>query len=289
MAEKTFAISDAHAHLRLEFDLYTIDSWDGESARLYVDGAIVWELAVTADAGWSAQCGGNDNDGPVANVDVIFAHTSSTAQIRFTTTLEAGSDYEAWGVNRVRVTPVASPNAMNTVTGAEWTMVGGCARNLHRGVPVFDLEACYLTTTERISYCGADFGYTTATWIDWRDSSAGWRTLHRPTSGHVLLVQEGDRQLGAYTNLENSFRPSGYTISADGYASPPAQAQPALPPQPRSTPARAQVVPRHCSRPRQQLRGRCWRHDYDLCWIARRGADARRHLGPSGGDGAADV
>ena len=82
------------------------------------------------------------------------------------------------------------------ITRSIGTLKGGsgCSRNMHLGVPVFDLENrnCYLETKKRLSFCGPFYGYTTAEWIDFRNSDFGWRTLHRGELGaHLVLVKDG--------------------------------------------------------------------------------------------------
>jgi len=112
------------------------------------------------------------------------------------------------------------PNAVNLASGQEWTMMGGgsssCNRSTHLGVAVFDLDdpGCYLETSERLEYCGPRFGYTTATWLDWRDDAAAWRTLHRPEGGRITATNTGSAQLGA---VAEGFRDSGATIDPVGW------------------------------------------------------------------------
>ena len=91
---------------------------------------------------------------------------------------------------------------------------------MHLGVPVFDLENrnCYLETKERLSFCGPFYGYTTAEWIDFRNSDFGWRTLHRGELGaHLVLVKDGAIDLGVYSNVNGAFRGSGYNIDRTGW------------------------------------------------------------------------
>jgi len=100
-------------------------------------------------------------------------------------------------------------NAVNLATGVQWTMKGDstwCNRTMHNGVAVFDMEnpACHLETTERISYCneGTGFGYTTATWIDWRDEDwRNYRVLHQPEGDEfVTAVYPRSSRLGVMSS-----------------------------------------------------------------------------------------
>jgi len=109
-------------------------------------------------------------------------------------------------------------SAINLVTGAEWTMKGECARSTHLGVPAFDLDDrdCYLETTERLPYCGASYGYTTATWLDWRDDGNGFRTLHQPNQAFITTVMNRQTALG--TMGTQGFRSAGYDIDTSGWS-----------------------------------------------------------------------
>jgi len=108
-------------------------------------------------------------------------------------------------------------DAVNLVTGARWTAQNrSCAMSSHRGVPVFDMEdpRCYFETEEQYAYCGASGGYTTATWLDWRDASAQARTLHHSSGGAISTVRGGTLALGCSAA---SFRDSGFDIVASGW------------------------------------------------------------------------
>jgi len=92
-----------------------------------------------------------------------------------------------------------------------------CNRATHLGVPLFDLDnrVCYLEATEQLEYCGPSFGYTTATWLDWRDDNNGDRTLHRPENGFITTVPNRQTRLGA--SGSGGFRESGANIDTDGW------------------------------------------------------------------------
>jgi hypothetical protein len=114
-------------------------------------------------------------------------------------------------------------NARNLMTGAEWTMKGestSCNRTTHRGVPVFDMEdlTCYLETMERLPYCGRRHGYTTATWIDWRDVEwRRWRALHQTEGGELLTaVAPRSNRLGVLS-ARRSYE-SGATAETEGWS-----------------------------------------------------------------------
>ena len=112
-------------------------------------------------------------------------------------------------------------DAINIVTGARWSMNGGCARNTHRSVPVFDLEnpACYLETDERLAYCDRSAGgFSIATWIDWRDDDSVHCVLHRPTEDQIARANKENRLLGCLSHGGDGFRSTGYTVDADGWS-----------------------------------------------------------------------
>ena len=114
-------------------------------------------------------------------------------------------------------------DAVNLVTGSEWSNMAGsatCPMSTHEGVAVFDMEStsCYFGTEERLDYCGPSASFSTATWVDWRDLDGGtWRTLHRLTEDHIVLVSELGTELGTYSNYADGFFGSGFDISREGW------------------------------------------------------------------------
>ena len=111
-------------------------------------------------------------------------------------------------------------NPINLKTNVQWT-ASSAVRTTHNGVAAWDLNAAALEApaTDRHLLCpAAPYGYTTATWVDWRDSDSGWRTLHRAdTGGHLIIVENGNKNLGVYSNYNGGFRDSGYDISTSGW------------------------------------------------------------------------
>ena len=103
-------------------------------------------------------------------------------------------------------------NPINLKTNVQWT-ADSAVRTTHNGVAAWDLNAAALEApaTDRHLLCpAAPYGYTTATWVDWRDSDSGWRTLHRAdTGGHLIIVENGNKNLGVYSNYNGGFRDSG--------------------------------------------------------------------------------
>lgn len=89
IAKKTFNLS-GHKSLRLKVQLWKIDSWDYEELFIQVDGQIVW----SKHYGWYdiglPQCGaGHTNwDELAINVDIIIPHTSATATVLISSTID---------------------------------------------------------------------------------------------------------------------------------------------------------------------------------------------------------
>lgn len=119
-----------------------------------------------------------------------------------------------------------SGDAINGQSGQTWPMVGGCTRTQHDGVDVFDMTVpqCGFRTGEAKAFCGSDFGWTTADWVDWRDdifSGYEYRSLHSMNTGHTLVMSKLT-ELGSYipagvgqgfNPIPNySFLPEGWTL-----------------------------------------------------------------------------
>jgi len=83
-----------------------------------------------------------------------------------------------------------------------------------QGHPCWNLDASFL---EYVSgpkpVLGRD--YTLAVWVYWRSSDSGWRTLFRGSNDHTVIVRDGAKNLGMYSNRNGEFRDSGYDISND--------------------------------------------------------------------------
>ena len=72
-------------------------SRDGESAQLYADGVLVWSQVLSTTTGVSL-CGGTYVEYRVmAVVDLGWMYKDSVV-LEWTTTLNEGSDNEAWGL-----------------------------------------------------------------------------------------------------------------------------------------------------------------------------------------------
>jgi hypothetical protein len=100
---KTVNLS-SHSLITIEFDFIKIDSWDGESGQLWLDGKLVWSKAYTVSMGTQA-CGSAGGWNELKDrITLTVPHTAATAKIEFTTTLDQTPDDESWGVDNVLVT-----------------------------------------------------------------------------------------------------------------------------------------------------------------------------------------
>ena len=104
----------------------------------------------------------------------------------------------------------------NTVTGAEWTSGrGGSVLSTHDGLTVFDLNSDWLHAPPAdidTPFC-RDGGYTTATWIDWRDSTDGYRVVHVAGSPYAIGIEPAT---GAHSNLLGSVVDWDGELESDG-------------------------------------------------------------------------
>jgi hypothetical protein len=107
---KTFSFNNvSHTSLRLRLDFLKIDSWNNESAYLYIDGTPVnsgvgaqWQKRFLYGQG-TQECGksyGNWYE-HVDHIDITVPHFANTATITVLTTLDGSAYNEAWGVDNL--------------------------------------------------------------------------------------------------------------------------------------------------------------------------------------------
>ena len=95
-----------HSHLRVQARYHFIDSWEGETAFLQIDGKMAW--MDTADSR-DAPPGINVAGGPHPErrwgvpVDVVLPHSGATALIEFGSSLDEHACDESFGVDDVQL------------------------------------------------------------------------------------------------------------------------------------------------------------------------------------------
>ena len=78
-------------------------------------------------------------------------------------------------------------------------------------LPYWDLNNNYLERSGGGSLKDGQF-YTHAYVLKWRVSDKGWRTLLRHNNDHCIIVRDGGKDLGMYSNRKDGFRDSGYNV-----------------------------------------------------------------------------
>ena len=79
--------------------------------------------------------------------------------------------------------------------------------------PYWDLRNSYMQRTGGGSLSDGK-EYTHAFVLKWRASDSGWRTLLRHNNDHCIIVKDGSKDLGMYSNRNAGFRDSGYNVCA---------------------------------------------------------------------------
>lgn len=98
----------AHTELRVAFEAFILDSWDNESLRLYIDGALEWQRSChhsnpdTCGSETNVCRNAGFNDGRVLD-DAAMPHSASAATIEFDSTLDQDANDEAWGIGDLSV------------------------------------------------------------------------------------------------------------------------------------------------------------------------------------------
>ncbi len=145
---KTYTLSGTQDYAVFTFDMYELDSWDGESFRIYIDDVLVYNQAFTAGTYNTPSDG---SSGPVswtiqeltpfnANfaygmwADQIYRFTltvdtsAAAVKIGFSSTLDQATNDEAWGIDNIKlyeVTPGGTPGPFEVVENApNGTVVG---------------------------------------------------------------------------------------------------------------------------------------------------------------------
>jgi len=95
------------------------------------------------------------------------------------------------------------------ILGTTWSR-NSVTDSIEDGIKCFDINStgplqCSSSVTLPQSY-------TLFYLLKWRTSDSGWRTLHRGNSDHWVIVNNGAKDLGIYSNRSGAFRDSGYDI-----------------------------------------------------------------------------
>jgi len=103
--EKTFDALPPHRGLVIQMTVYYIDSWDGESVIIDVDGIAKWSQQ-PPDQAADNKCGGGGIDRVRFAYIEIPQHYSSHVQIRVRNTLDQDASDESMAIDDVRVMPL---------------------------------------------------------------------------------------------------------------------------------------------------------------------------------------
>lgn len=112
--------------------------------------------------------------------------------------------------------PGTGTSVTDITGGYTHTLTDGATYLSLNGVKTFDCTS----SSKRVLVNGTGptlptTGYTYVSWARIITSSAGWRTLYRTSpNDHPILVQIGTDNLGFWDNDTNTFRDSGYDITA---------------------------------------------------------------------------
>ena len=106
--EKLFDLAAMpHDELHIGLVFVAIDMWDNERADVMVDGVVAWSHSFTGALAPAPLCGGGSSDS-VEDVFLTVSHYTASVTLRITTTLDSAATDEAFGIDDVRVLPVAT-------------------------------------------------------------------------------------------------------------------------------------------------------------------------------------
>jgi hypothetical protein len=101
--ERSYALRALpHMEARVVLDYLVLDSWDGESAVVEVDGVTVYNASFSHGGGPN-QCGAGFGDLGRQHVASQRAHSADTLSVRVSSTLDQDAGDESFGVDDVRI------------------------------------------------------------------------------------------------------------------------------------------------------------------------------------------
>ena len=141
LTSKTYNLSGMQDYVTISFDMYEIDSWDGENFYIYIDNLVAYNVSLSQSTLNSPADGSSGavswlvQETTTSNVNFVFGgwvdqtyhyelrilSTASTIKLGFSSTLNQGVTDEAWGVDNVRVYEVSEggvPGPLNVSESA---------------------------------------------------------------------------------------------------------------------------------------------------------------------------
>jgi len=99
--QKTFDLLEIpHTEAYVYLKYFIIDSWEGEQARVYLGGSMIFDQSFTSSG--SDVCGGPWGDQSV-DISGTLPHSANTLNLQATSTLDQLPDDESWGISDVQV------------------------------------------------------------------------------------------------------------------------------------------------------------------------------------------
>ncbi|MSP90323.1 MAG: hypothetical protein EXR79_00730 [Myxococcales bacterium] len=101
---KTFGDLPAHTAARVDAVWVRLDSWDGEEARMKIDGQQVWSKVGVHTGGDGHVCGADNGwKDELFQAKGELAHANATLEVQFSSTLDQDPSDESWAVDNVAV------------------------------------------------------------------------------------------------------------------------------------------------------------------------------------------
>jgi hypothetical protein len=119
---KTFSGLCTHNRIAIGFGFVAIDAWAGETAMLYVDGALVW-IRSFSNPDFGSSCGASQADVEV-EVDLVVSHSQNQMTVEFRTSLGAKKDvgdpqatgsHVSWGISYFVASALCSGQVLGSI------------------------------------------------------------------------------------------------------------------------------------------------------------------------------
>ena len=139
---KTYSLPPHYA-VAISWDAFYIDSWDGESYIMRVDGTNRYVQAYSQGSSPYNACGGSWSDNYLTVAVASFAHYSTSLTLTFTSTLDQDASDESFGFKNIQITVYNCNAACASCYGAAISQCWSCN------------NGWYLTGTTCVTDCGA--------------------------------------------------------------------------------------------------------------------------------------
>jgi hypothetical protein len=109
-----------HTSMTISFDFARIDSWDGETANVFIDDELVFSQAMSYSDGDTDYCGGSWYDN-IVPMSFTIDHYAQGVEIVVETSLDQTGDDESWGLANFKITTSMADDCTELIYASDFT------------------------------------------------------------------------------------------------------------------------------------------------------------------------